>query len=113
MDILKILAVTATGGTPGTGGVTGGINSAGGSSNTALPVQTLVTNAMGWMAWGAGVLSVIFIIVGGIRYITSGGDAEKVKKAKNTILYACIGLAVAILAGAIALFIANTASTTT
>lgn len=46
-------------------------------------------------------IAVIMIIIGGIRYATSGGNASTVTAAKNTILYAVIGLVVAILAYAI------------
>lgn len=52
-----------------------------------------------------GIVAVIFIVVGGIQYITSSGDAAKTKKAKDTILYACIGLVIAALAFAIVNFV--------
>ncbi len=52
-----------------------------------------------------GAIAVIVIIIGGIRYATSGGDSGQVKSAKDTILYAVIGLVVAILAYAIVRFI--------
>lgn len=52
-----------------------------------------------------GAIAVIMIIVGGIRYATSGGDSNSVSSAKNTILYAVIGLVVAILAYAIVNFV--------
>jgi hypothetical protein len=45
-----------------------------------------------------GVTAVIFVIVGGFKFITSSGDAQKAASARNTILYAVIGLAVAALA---------------
>ena len=45
-----------------------------------------------------GVVAVIMIIVGGFRYITSGGNDTSVTSAKNTILYAIIGLVVVALA---------------
>ena len=51
-----------------------------------------------WVLIIAGIVAVGFIIFAGIRYVTSGGDAEKVKKAKNTLLYAIIGLLIAALA---------------
>lgn len=65
-----------------------------------------------WLLIIVGIICVFFIIWGGIRYATSGGDAEKVKKAKNTILYALIGLAVAILAGVITSILTNTLTDT-
>lgn len=42
----------------------------------------------------AGVLCVLFIIIGAINYIISAGDASKIKKAKDSILYAGVGLVV-------------------
>lgn len=53
----------------------------------------------------AGIVAVIVIIVGGIRYTTSNGDAAGVKSAKNTILYAVVGLIVIIMASAITQFV--------
>ena len=61
----------------------------------------VVTTAINYLMFAIAVISVVMIIIGGIRYATSGGSADKVKTAKNTILYACIGLAVALLALAI------------
>lgn len=48
-----------------------------------------------------GAISVIMIVVGGIRYTISNGDSNQITAAKNTIMYAVIGLVVAILAYAI------------
>jgi hypothetical protein len=52
-----------------------------------------------------GAVAVVMIIVGGIRYTTSGGDEKNVVAAKNTILYSVIGLVVASLAFAIVNFV--------
>jgi hypothetical protein len=52
-----------------------------------------------------GAISVLMIIIGGIRYVTSNGDQNQITSAKNTILYAVIGLVVAILAYAIVSFV--------
>lgn len=54
-----------------------------------------------------GVIAVIMIIVGGFRYITSGGDSTKVTGAKNTILYALIGLIIVALSQIIVKFVLN------
>ncbi len=45
-----------------------------------------------------GALSVLMLTVGGFKYVVSGGDAAKVTAAKNTILYAIVGVVVALLA---------------
>lgn len=54
-----------------------------------------------------GFLAVVMIILGGISYTTSAGDASKVKKAKDTIMYGIIGLVIALLAFAIVNFVLN------
>lgn len=53
----------------------------------------------------AGVVCVIVITIAGLNYVLSSGDPQKVSKAKDTILYAVIGLAVSILAFAIVSFV--------
>jgi hypothetical protein len=52
-----------------------------------------------------GAISVLMLIYGGIRYTISGGDSKNVTAAKNTILYAIVGIVVAILAFAIVNFV--------
>lgn len=52
-----------------------------------------------------GVIAVIMLIIGGIRYVVSGGDSKKVTDAKNTVLYAIIGLVIAVFAYAIVNFV--------
>lgn len=52
-----------------------------------------------------GALAVIMLIFGGIRYIVSGGDQANVTAAKNTILYAIIGIVVALLSYALVAFV--------
>jgi len=52
-----------------------------------------------------GAIAVIMIVVGGIRYTTSNGEASAITGAKNTILYSVVGLVVAILAYAIVNFV--------
>ncbi|MBR3353251.1 hypothetical protein IKG49_01520 [Candidatus Saccharibacteria bacterium] len=49
----------------------------------------------------SSLVAVIFVIIGGIGYMTSSGDGAKVEKAKKTILYATIGIVVCALAFAI------------
>ncbi len=57
----------------------------------------ILNNIIGAM----GIIAVIFIIIGGINYLTSAGDTAKREKGKKTILYACIGLVICALAFAI------------
>lgn len=76
----------------------------------------LFTQIVNILLFIIGAVAVIMIIVGGIRYVTSNGDQAHVKAAKDTIMYAIIGLVVAILAYAIVNFLVSnvkTAGTTT
>lgn len=59
-----------------------------------------------------GIICVIMLIIGGIRYATSSGDQTQVTGAKNTIMYAVIGLIVAILAYAIVNWVLITINST-
>jgi hypothetical protein len=52
-----------------------------------------------------GMVAVIMIVVGGVRYTTSNGDASAIKSAKDTILYAVVGLVVAIMSFSIVNFV--------
>lgn len=55
----------------------------------------------------AAILSLVYIIVGGISFILSAGNEEKIQKAVNTIRYAIIGLIVAFIAFFAVSFVAN------
>lgn len=64
-----------------------------------------VTTIINIVLYVLGIVAVIMIIVGAFRYVLSGGDAGAVTAAKNTIFYAVIGLAVAILSFVIVNFV--------
>lgn len=53
----------------------------------------------------AGIVAVLVIIVGGIRYTASNGDSSQIQSAKNTILYGVVGLVIVIAAVAITNFV--------
>jgi len=72
-----------------------------GATGASDLIQRLITTLL----YVVGVISIIVMIVGGIKYVTSDGDSSKVNSAKNTILYAVIGLVVAMLAFAIVNFV--------
>jgi len=64
-----------------------------------------VPGAVTAVIWLVGIVAVGMIIFGGVRYATSQGDPGKTKSAKDTILYAVVGLVVAILAFTITAFV--------
>lgn len=79
-------------------------------SNAGDDVGTVITNGINLSSLIVGIIAVIMIIIGGVKYITSGGDAGNVTGAKNTILYALIGLVIVALAQTIVYFVLNKTS---
>lgn len=67
----------------------------------------LLANIANIVAYVAGAASIILIIVAAIRFITSGGDPGGVKKARDTIVYALIGIAIVVLARTIIYYVVN------
>jgi heme O synthase-like polyprenyltransferase len=65
-----------------------GINAPG----TTLPI--IIGRVIDILLVLAGVVAVVYIIIGGYQYVTSAGNAEQAGQAKNTVLYAIIGLVI-------------------
>lgn len=85
------------------GGIMGGVQAAKG---TGVPTSLfggsgIITTITNILLFVAGALAVIMIIWGGLRYATSGGNSANVTAAKNTVLYAIVGLIIAFLAFAV------------
>jgi Type IV secretion system pilin len=68
-------------------------------------INNVIRQAVSILSILVGAAAVIAIIWGGFKYITSGGDSGKVGNAKSTLLYAVIGLAVAVVAQVIVNFV--------
>jgi len=95
---------TTGGGTnSGTGGSSAGSSAVCGSQGDDLP--TMIKSVVNVLLYIVAIIAVVAIIIGGIRYTTSNGDSSAIKAAKDTILYAVIGLVVAILSFAIVNFV--------
>lgn len=67
-------------------------------------IITKITNILLYIV---GALSVVMLIVGGLRYVVSAGNSSSVTAAKNTVLYAIVGLVIAFLAYAAINFVIN------
>ena len=72
------------------------------SDNPVVDTLTIVINILSFIA---GVLAVFLVMYGGFKYIVSAGDAGKVTSAKNTILYALVGIVVVVISRQLILFI--------
>lgn len=68
----------------------------------ASGIFTTITNVMLFVV---GAISVIMVVIGGLRYVISGGNSTNITAAKNTILYAVIGMVISILAYAMINFV--------
>ncbi len=66
-----------------------------------VTLQQQIQNVTNVLLFIIGAIAVIVIIFGGIKFITSDGDASKIKSARETILYAVVGVVIAIIAYAI------------
>ena len=68
-------------------------------------VNSLVTSIINIFSVVVGIVAVIMIIWGGFKYITSGGDSGNIGTAKNTILFAIVGLIIVAMAQIIVKFV--------
>jgi ABC-type Fe3+ transport system permease subunit len=84
-----------------------------GSACDSSGVSTVISAVVNILSYIVGIVSVVMIIVGGIKFTTSGGDSNAVSSAKNTVLYAFIGLIIAALAQVLVHFVLTSATTGT
>lgn len=86
------------------------------SAESGSNLSTTVKKILNILSAIVGIVAIIMIIIGGFRYVTSGGKQENITAAKNTITYALIGLVIVALAQVIVHFVlreATEATTTT
>lgn len=74
-------------------------------ANEEQVLQNRVKSVLDTVYLWIGIIAVIVIVIGGIKYMTSTGDSQKIQSAKNTIMYAIIGLIVTLAAFAITSFV--------
>jgi hypothetical protein len=88
------------------------LNDTGCSANQGVTqVNSTISTVINLLSFLVGVISVIMIIIGGIRFVTSQGNAQNATSARNTILFAVIGLALAAFAQLIVKFVLGKATT--
>ena len=83
----------------------GGTYSGGDCETGGTSVSKVIDFAVNLLSVIVGIAAVIMIIIGGFKYVTSNGDSNNIASAKNTIIYAIVGLIVAALAQVIARFV--------
>lgn len=87
-----------------------GIGLTSGASGCTTPagspdVSSTIEDVINILSIVVGVVAVIMVIVGGLKYILSSGDSNQVNSAKNTILFALVGLVIVALAQVIVIFV--------
>lgn len=91
------------------GGATGGTAPTSGIDTSSLPrtpaTSSTINTVLSLVFGIVGALSLLFITIGGLRYVISRGDPQATGKAKNTIIYALVGLAITLLARVIVTFV--------
>ena len=76
-------------------------------SSGETQVNGIIKTIVEVLLTAVGAISIIMIVIGGIMFALSSGDAQKAAKARNTVLYAVVGLAVSLFASAIVNFVFN------
>jgi hypothetical protein len=80
---------------------------ANGTSNNLFAQGGVFQTIANTLIFIVGAVAVIFLIIGGLRYVISNGDPKNVSAAKDTILYAIVGIVVAIVSFALVSFVIN------
>lgn len=76
-------------------------------NNSIFGPSGIITNAIKLLSYAIGIAAVVMMIVGGFKYVISTGDSSAINSAKNTILYALIGVLVAVAAQGIIVLVLN------
>lgn len=84
-----------------------GSGAVGGSDagNEGTQVAVVIKNVIGILSFLVGLVAVLMIVIAGFRFVTSNGDAATAKSARETIVYAVIGIIITVMAYAIVNFI--------
>lgn len=77
------------------------------SSNKIYGADGIFTKAVNIVSILIGIAAVIMMLIGGFKYITAGGDANQVKNARRTVIFAAVGVLTALFAQGMILFVFN------
>lgn len=77
------------------------------SSNSIYGPDGILTKIAQIVSIIVGIASVIMIIIAGLMFVTSGGDSNRVSTARNTVIYAIVGIVITALAQSIIIFVLN------
>lgn len=112
MMSISILAATSVLTAGVSAQVSSGINAATTNEMRGRSVNNTIGSIVNVLLWVVGILSVTMIVWSGFKYITSAGDTSKLASAKSTLIYAIVGLIIAIMAYAIVNFVLTDVTST-
>jgi len=103
MVVAAFLVVPLPAGAQGSAEVCEGVGAVSGGANCGTPADAVSVNrvigvAVNILSVVVGIAAVIMIMIGGFKYVTSGGDSSSISSAKQTITYALVGVVFAALA---------------
>ncbi len=75
------------------------------SDNVLVGANGILTRLAQWLVWASGIAAMILIIIAGLMFIFSQGNSESVGRARSTVIYAVIGMAIAVVGQAIVSFV--------
>jgi type IV secretory pathway VirB2 component (pilin) len=78
------------------------VNSNHGSTD---PILTILKTVINLLSYIIGIIAVIVLIVAGIQMVTGGSDPQSITNARNSIIYALVGIAIAVMAKAIVVYV--------
>lgn len=90
-----------------------GVQKAGGTGkgNSANDVTAVIKSVIGIISFLVGLVAVLMIVIAGFRFVTSNGDSNTIASARNTIIYAVIGIVITVMAYAIVNFVLDNITT--
>lgn len=86
-------------------GITGASDVSCEPAQSERTVRSLLSTAINLLSWVVGIVAIIMIIIGGFKFVTSNGDANAVTSARNTIIYALVGVVIVVFAQLLVRFV--------
>ncbi len=78
------------------------------AEGSGITVDGTVQMLLNLLSWVAGIIAVVMVMAAGLKYITSQGDSQKVAGAKNALIFAAVGIVIAVTAQIIVRFVLKT-----
>ncbi len=82
------------------------------NGTAASGVDRIITTIVDILSWVVGILSVVMVLLAGLNFITANGDSSKIQKARSSLIYALIGVAITVSAQLLVNFVVGKVNTT-